>query len=42
MLRKDWIGASRACGLLKQPDNQKLASFRERKHGVKRLRLDYF
>ena len=25
MLRKDSIGASRACGLLKQPDNQKPA-----------------
>jgi hypothetical protein len=25
MLRKDWIHASRACGLLKQPDKQKLA-----------------
>src|ERR1700683_779318 len=27
MLRKDWIGTSRACGLLKQPDNQKLPTF---------------
>lgn len=25
MLRKEWICASRACGLLKQPDNQKMS-----------------
>ncbi len=26
MLRKDWIDASRSCGLLKQPDNHKMPS----------------
>jgi hypothetical protein len=28
MLRKDWIGASRACDLLKQPDKQKMTKRR--------------
>jgi hypothetical protein len=39
MLHKDWICASRACGLLKQPNNQNVTSLRQSRELTRRQNL---